>query len=260
MSRTSSKKARRSFSLSQTQSNQVKKIAKKAVLRTSETKKHAVQINANVSTEGFQAYDLTSIVQGDDIFMRNGRQIIATSLRKNMLVRNNSMYEPVLVRTLLLQGKDGVFENISSNTEIFNSSDHPDDVNQSWSDHSAGNGKLLAMLKPIDTTKWIVKEDKKFVLGATPNPNVGSGESHANHDGRGCMRITRSSVNMKQRTIHYCGPNTTITENVSGTDVTRNTCENRMHLVIMCCQVDGYQITGDTITHLGNLVLYYKDP
>ena len=101
---------------------------------------------------------------------------------------------------------------------------------------------------------------ERFVLGATPNPNVGSGESHANHDGRGCMRITRSSVNMKGKTIHYCASGTTISENINGTDVTRNSCENRLHFVIMCCQVDGYQITGDTIAHLGNIVLYYKDP
>lgn len=180
------------------------KIAKKVTLRTSETKKHAININQNVSTEGFKEYDLSTIAQGDDIFNRNGRQILATSIRKNMMVRNNSVYEPVLVRTLILQGKDGVFENMSSETEIFNSSDHPDDVNNSWANHGSGNGKLLAMMKPIDTTRWIVKEDKRFVLGATPNPNVGSGESHANHDGRGCMRITRSSVNMKGKTIHYC--------------------------------------------------------
>lgn len=259
-SRTSKKKSRGSFSLSQTQQKAVSKIAKRVTLRSSETKKHVTQINQNVSTEGFQSYDLSTIAQGDDIYNRNGRQILATSIRKYMMVRNNSMYEPVLVRTLILQGKDGVFENLNSQTEIFNASDHPDDGNASWQAHASGNGKLLAMMKPIDTTRWIVKEDKRYVLGATPNPNVGSGESHANHDGRGCMRITRSSVNMKGKTIHYCAAGSTIAENINGTDITRSSCENRVWFVVMCCQVDGYQITGDTITHLGNLILYYKDP
>ena len=89
---------------------------------------------------------------------------------------------------------------------------------------------------------------------------VGTGESHANHDGRSCMRVVRSNINVKQKTIHYCAAGQTITENVSGTDVTRNTCENRLHFIVMCCQVDGSQITGSTILHLGNMILYYKDP
>ncbi|MCP4457602.1 MAG: hypothetical protein GY816_06190 [Cytophagales bacterium] len=233
------------------------KIAKQVVLRNSETKRRFVQINAHTLTEGFSSHDLSSIEQGDEINQRTGRQVIATSIRKNLMLRSNSKYEPVLVRTLVLQAKQGHYADVLSSTEIFNNSEHPDDANESWDQHTAGPGKLLAMMKKIDTTRFTVKEDKLYVLGANTNPNPGTGSGdHANHDGRSCIRIVRSNINMKQKVMHYTGTGTVVGEE----GATRNTCENRLHFVVMACQVDGSQITGTTVLTLGNIILYYKDP
>mmetsp|Transcript_42157 Transcript_42157/g.72628 ORF Transcript_42157/g.72628 Transcript_42157/m.72628 type:complete len:277 (+) Transcript_42157:158-988(+) len=260
--RKTGKKMKRS--LTQTESKQVAKIAKKVTLRTSETKRHVVQFNSNQVTEGFAAHDLTTIAQGDEIGKRDGRQIIATSLKKNFIIRNNSFLEPVIVRTLILQGKTGITEDVLSSTDIFNASFHPDDSKLSWDDHSAGSAKLLAILKPIDTTKWIVKEDKTMVLGPAPNPNLQTAsESHAHHDGRSCVRFFKKSLNMKQKVIHYNNAAATVTETVDGEEVQRNSCENRLHFVTMCCQVDGSQVAvvgGSTVNRVGTITLYYKDP
>lgn len=243
--------------MSQTQQKAVSKIAKRVTLRQSETKRRFVQINANTLTEGFSSHDLSSIEQGDEINQRSGRQVIATSIRKNLMLRSNSPYEPVLVRTLILQAKEGHYEDVLATSEIFNNSEHPDDANLSWDEHTSGPGKLLAMMKKIDTTRFTVKEDKMYVLGAIPNPNPGTTSgNHSNHDGRSCLRITRSNINLKQKVMHYSGTGQTVTEE----GATRNTCENRLHFVVMACQVDGSQIAGSTVLTLGNIILYYKDP
>lgn len=260
MSRTTRKKPRRSGTLTQTQSRQVARIAKRATLRLSETKRRVALMQTSLQTADFAAYNLTNLAQGDDISQRNGRQIIATSLRKQLFIRNNSFLEPVIVRTLILQGKEGNYEDITSTSDIFNNSYHPDDGRMSWDEHT-GNGKLLAIMKPIDSTRYTVKEDKTFVLGTLPNPNLKTTyESAANHDGRSSVKMIRNSLNLKKKIIHYGDSSATVTEDIGDTQETRSSCENRLHFVIMCSQVDGSQITGSAIAILGIIVLYYKDP
>lgn len=229
----------------------VAKIAKKVMLRNSETKRNVLGFNFNLGTNGFQAWDLSVIAQGSDINKRNGRQILTTSFRRNLFLRNNSFLEPILVRMLVLQAKEGHQDDIVSTTPLFNPSLIPADNSATWDDHT-GQAKIQAILKPIDTTKWIVKEDKRFTLGALPNPDKNvEHETAANsgrmsyHDGRGASRITRSSLNLKGRKMNF--------------DAAGNN-EDRLHLVFMCCQVDGSQILGSTMSVVGNTCLYFKDP
>jgi hypothetical protein len=237
--------------LSQTQSSQAANIAKKVMLRNIETKRNMRAFNFNLGTNGFQAWNMSIIAQGDDINQRNGRQILATSLRRNFFLRNNSFLEPILVRMLVLQAKEGQREDIVSSTALFSPSLLPDDNTTTWDEHN-GQGKIQAILKPIDTTKWIVKEDKRFTLGALPNPDknvehetAASTGRMSYHDGRSASSITRSILNLKGRKIHYDG---------SGS------CEDRLHIVLMCCQIDGSQILGSTMSVVGNACLYFKDP
>ncbi|CAM9431708.1 unnamed protein product [Heterosigma akashiwo] len=119
-------------------------------------------------------------------------------------------------------------------------------------------------MKPIDTTRFIVREDKTFLLGPTPNPNLKTEfESHANFDGKGCIKMIRNTLNLKKKVIHYSDNSAVKTENIGGTQVTHSSCENRLHFVIMCCQVDGNQVPvvgGSTLTTIGNMVMYFKDP
>jgi len=234
-----------------TRRQSVAKIAKQVVLRNSETKRNTIGFNFNLGTNGFQAWDLSVIPQGDDINQRVGRQILTTSFRRNLFLRNNSFLEPILVRMLVLQAKEGHQDNIVSTTPLFNPSLLPEDNSSTWDDHS-NQGKIQAILKPIDTTQWIVREDKRFTLGALPNPDKNvEHETAANsgrmsyHDGRSACRITRSSVNLKGRKMHF---------DSSGSN------EDRLHLVFMCCQIDGSQILGSTMSVVGNTCLYFKDP
>ena len=253
-SRTLRKKSRTDFPLSQLQQSQTASIAKRAVLRTCETKRHVAGLVEILNTEGFKSWDMSGIPQGDEIDGRNGRQVVTTSFKKNLWFRNNSFLEPIVVRTLLIQGKPGITENVISTTEIFNKTLLPDDNHASWAQHS-GQAKLQAILKPIDTTKWIVREDKVFTLGSANNPNVGTSatdpigtvttERMAYHDGLRSLKLNRSSVKMKNRKLHFDSD---------------GDCENRLHFVVMCCQADGYQFTGSSMAVVGNLCLYYKDP
>mmetsp|Transcript_15766 Transcript_15766/g.24604 ORF Transcript_15766/g.24604 Transcript_15766/m.24604 type:complete len:258 (-) Transcript_15766:49-822(-) len=230
------------------------RIAKKVMLRNSETKRNVAGFNEQINTEGFSAWDMTVIAQGDEIFERQGRQVLATSIKKNLWFRNNSFLEPIVVRTLVLQAKDGNTENIASGTAIFNKTLLPDDNRASWNQH-AGQQKLQAIVKPIDSTKWIVREDKVFTLGSANNPNLGTSatdpigavttERMAYHDGLRSLKLNRSSVKMKNRKLHFDS---------------EGDCENRLHFVVMCCQADGYQFTGSSMAVVGNLCLYYKDP
>lgn len=250
-SRTSRKKSRTDFALSQLQQTQTARIAKKTVLRNSETKRNVAGFNHGINTNGFASWDLTDIPQGDDISQRNGRQILTTSLRKNLFFRNDSFLEPILVRTLVLQAKDGNNVDVLSTTPLFNPSVIPNDNSATWDAHT-GQGKIQAILKPIDTTKFIVREDRRFILGALPNPNmnVEYDTAAANgrmsyHDGRSAAKIMRSSMNFKGRKMHF--------------DAAGN-CDDRMHFVTMCCQLDGSQILGSAMQVVGNTCLYYKDP
>jgi hypothetical protein len=226
-------------------------IAKQVVLRNSETKRNVAGFNENLNTDGFSAWDMSVIAQGDEIFERQGRQIVTTSIKKNFWYRNNSFLEPIVVRTLVLQAKDGNTESIAHGTAIFNKTLLPDDNRASWDQHT-GQQKLQAILKPIDSTKWIIREDQVFTLGTLPNPNVdttligtASTAASAYHDGRGAIKLARSNLNMKGRKLHY--------------DADGN-CENRLHFVVMCCQVDGNQFAGSSMSIVGNMCLYYKDP
>lgn len=250
-SRTSRKKSKTSFALSQLQQSQTARIAKRTMLRNTETKRNVAGFVENLNTDGFASWDMSVIAQGDDIDKRQGRQVITTSLKKNLWFRNNSFLEPIIVRTLVLQGKEGITEDVINSTAIFNKTVLPDDNNATWDQH-AGQSKLQAILKPIDSTKWIVREDKVFTLGTLPNPNVDSTiigtattAASAYHDGRGAIKLSRSSLNMKNRKLHYDSD---------------GACENRLHFVVMCCQVDGNQFAGSSMSVVGNMCLYYKDP
>jgi len=250
-SRTTRKRSKASFALSQLQQSQTARIAKRTLLRNTETKRNVAGFNEYLDTDGFSAWDMSVIAQGDEMFERQGRQIVTTSMKKNLWFRNNSFLEPIIVRTLVLQAKDGNTENIASGTDLFNKTLLPDDNRSSWNQH-AGQQKLQAILKPIDSTNWIVREDKVFTLGTLPNPNVdttligtATTAASAYHDGRGAIKLARSSLNMKSRKLHYDAD---------------GSCENRLHFVVMCCQVDGSQFAGSSMSIVGNLCLYYKDP
>lgn len=250
-SRSSKKRSRTDFPLSQLQQSQTASIAKRAALRASETKRNVIGINYNMNTNGFQSWDFSDIDQGDDIQHRNGRQILTTSFKKNLFIRNNSFLEPILVRMLVLQAKSGHQDSVLATSPLFNPSLIPNDNNASWSDHT-GQGKIQAILKPIDTTNFIVREDKRFILGALPNPDksteydgAASTGRMSYHDGRSSSKFTRSSLNLKGRKMHF--------------DSSGN-CDDRLHLVLMCCQVDGSQILGSTMSVVGNGCLYFKDP
>lgn len=221
------------------QGKTVARIAKNVMLRNSETKRNVVGFNFNLGTNGFQAWDVSVIPQGDEIYQRNGRQILTTSFKRNLFLRNNSFLEPIIVRMLVLQAKEGHQDSIVGTTPLFNPSIIPNDNASTWDDHS-NQGKIQALLKPIDTTKFIVRKDKRFILGALPNPDKNvEHETAANsgrmsyHDGRSACKFTRSSLNLKSKKMHF--------------DASGN-CEDRLHFVLMCCQVDGSQILGSTMS------------
>jgi len=249
-SRTSRKKSK-TFALSQLQQSQTARIAKRVSLRNVETKRNVIGFNHGLNTNGFGSWDLSDIPQGDDIDKRNGRQILTTSLKKNLFFRNDSHLEPILVRTLVLQAKDGNTQDVLSTTPLFNPSIIPHDNSATWDAHT-GQGKIQAILKAIDTTKFIVREDRRFILGALPNPDknveydtAATSGRMSYHDGRSAAKIMRSSLNFKARKMHF---------DAAGD------CDDRMHFVTMCCQLDGSQIFGSAMQVVGNMCLYFKDP
>jgi len=119
-SRTSRKRSKTMFPLSQLQQSQTARIAKKVVMRNSETKRSNYHWNeSEQNTATLDAQEMTLIAQGDEINNRTGRQILGQGITVKGCIHNNSNLEPVVVKMWVLQAKPGNTEDITTSTAMF---------------------------------------------------------------------------------------------------------------------------------------------
>jgi len=239
MSRTSRKKSRTS-SLSQLQQSQTARIAKRVVMRNSETKRFNYHWNeSEQNTATLDAQEMTLIAQGDEISQRTGRQILAQGINVKGCIHNNSNLEPVVVKMWVLQAKPGNTTDIDTSTAMFVKARHDTAVS------FASLGGLMSTVYDIDTEQFTLLGQKRFVLDASPYPDT-QVDDMAAHGGKGAIRFFSKYIPLKGRKINYDGS--------PGTS-----CQNKIWIVWTAIQADNDQIVGTKIEKTVIANLNFKD-
>jgi len=213
------------------------KVAKDAIFRMSETKRHNVLYNEFHQTTGtISSHELTNINQGDETNQRTGRQILGQGIKIRSFVHNNGTYEPIIVKFMMVQAKSGV------------TTDPGDATNPVWVKARHDNpttfnviGGTQALLYELDPDQYSVLYQKQFQLEASPYPNTT--EDGARFGGKHSAKYFEKYIKLGGRKINF--------------DST--TCQNKLWLVWWTVQLDSDQITGTDMEVSANCNLTFKD-
>ena len=182
--------------------------------------------------------EITEIKQGDEIWERNGRQILGQGLRLKGSIHNNSSLEPVVIKMMAIQSKNEV-DDPATSAKMFLQHKHAE-THQSFADI----GGMRAMFYDIDRSKYTVLGSKQWTLDAQPNPNTA--EDGARFGGKGCIWFFNKYIPLKGKKINF-------------EKDTISSCINKIFIVWMVVQADNDQVVGDKIERNVVGTLTYKD-